>query len=146
MTSPDESPSAAPRVFTYQEAAALLPRLEPVVRRIVELRGALKAIQGTLQEFRDVAARGGGGMPTGRFREARGEAERLMADVARGVAEIEAWGCVLKDLDQGLVDFLWRRRGTTVFLCWKLGEPTIRHWHGLREGFAGRKPLGEAEE
>ena len=146
MTPPDEPQGVAPRVFTYAEAEALLPSLEPVVRRVVVLRTALRAVQTTLQEFRDVAARGGGGMPTGRFGEARGEAERLMAGIAQGVQQIEAWGCVIKDLDQGLVDFLWRRRGTTVFLCWKLGESSIGHWHGLREGFAGRQPLQGDDE
>jgi hypothetical protein len=69
-----------------------------------------------------------------------------MAGIAQGVQQIEAWGCVIKDLDQGLVDFLWRRRGTTVFLCWKLGESSIGHWHGLREGFAGRQPLQGDDE
>jgi hypothetical protein len=143
MTPPDEEAGVPPRIFTLEEAEALLPRVEPVVRRLVELRRALKDIQAVLQEFRDVAARGGGAMPTGRFAEARAEAERLMTGIAAGVREIEGWGCVIKDLDQGLVDFLWRRRGATVFLCWKLGEPAIRHWHGLREGFAGRKPIEE---
>ncbi len=143
MTAPAEESAPSPRLFTHAEAEALLPRLEPVVRRLVDLRRALKEVQAVLQEFRDIAARGGGAMPTGRFADARGEAERLMAGIAAAVHQIEGWGCVIKDLDQGLVDFLWRRGGATVFLCWKLGEHAIRHWHGLREGFAGRKPIDE---
>ncbi len=145
MTPSADEPTVPSRVFTRAEAEALLPRLEPIVRQLVDLRSELRQVQTVLQEFRDVAAGGGGAMPTGRFAEARGEAERLMAGIADGVRRIESWGCVVKDLDQGLIDFLWRRRGATVFLCWRLGEPAIRHWHGLREGFAGRKPLDEEE-
>jgi hypothetical protein len=59
------------------------------------------------------------------------------------VREIEALGCVIKDLDLGLLDFLASRGREQVYLCWRLGEPDIRHWHGLQEGFAGRKPLGD---
>ena len=50
---------------------------------------------------------------------------------------------VVKDLDQGLVDFLARRGREQVFLCWRLGEPEIRYWHRLQDGFANRKPLQE---
>ena len=143
MTPLEKDAGTPPRLFTRAEAEALLPRLEPEVRRLVELRAALREVQTVLQEFRDVAGRDGGGMPTGRFGQARAEAERLMAGIAAGVARVESWGCVLKDLDQGLVDFLWRRGTATVFLCWRLGEPSIQYWHGLQEGFAGRRPLDE---
>jgi hypothetical protein len=83
----------------------------------------------------------GGGLPGGRFGQARAAAEQLGAEIADGIRQIETWGCVVKDLDQGLVDFLSRRGDDTVFLCWRLGESSIRYWHGLQEGFAGRKPL-----
>ena len=56
--------------------------------------------------------------------------------------EIESTGCVLRDLDTGLVDFPFRARGgATVFLCWRVGEPAIGFWHGPDEGFAGRQPI-----
>jgi hypothetical protein len=52
-------------------------------------------------------------------------------------------GCLVKDLDTGLVDFPTLFRGQEVYLCWKLGEPAIRFWHGVQEGFAGRKPVDQ---
>lgn len=55
--------------------------------------------------------------------------------------ELQEKGVVVKDLDQGLVDFLSRINGEDVYLCWKLGEPEIQHWHRVDEGFAGRKSL-----
>ena len=80
-------------------------------------------------------------MPGGRFGKARAAAETLGDQIAEGIRRIEALGCVVKDLDQGLVDFPSRREDQTVFLCWRLGETSVRYWHGLKEGFAGRKPL-----
>ena len=55
--------------------------------------------------------------------------------------EIAHFGVDVKDPDQGLIDFPAVRRGREVLLCWKLGEDEVRYWHGVDEGFAGRKPL-----
>jgi hypothetical protein len=135
-----------PRLFNLDEANRLVPHLETSVRRLVEQRQALRKHERVIDEFRAMAGKGGGGIPGGRFGEARAAVERLGAEIADGVRQIEAFGCVVKDLDQGLVDFLHRRGDATVFLCWRLGEPSIRYWHDLREGFAGRKPLEDSSE
>jgi len=132
-----------PKLFTLEEANRLVPSLEALVRRLVGQRQTLREHEQVIEEFRAAAGKSGGGMPGGRFGQARAEAERLGAEIAEGIRQIESWGCVVKDLDQGLVDFPSRRGDATVLLCWRLGEPSIRYWHGLREGFAGRKPLGE---
>ena len=132
-----------PRYFTLDEADQLIPRLDPLVRRLVAQRRALRDHEAVIAEFRTVAVSGGGGMPGGRFGHARAEAELVGSEIAEGIRLIESWGGVVKDLDQGLVDFLSRRGDETVFLCWRLGETSIGYWHGLQEGFAGRKPLEE---
>jgi len=132
-----------PKLFTLDEANRLLPSLEPLVRRLSELQQMLRERQQVLEEFRAAVGRSGGGMPGGRFADARIEAERLTGEITEGIRLAEEWGCVVKDLDQGLVDFLSRRAGETVFLCWRLGEASIQYWHGLKEGFAGRKPLDQ---
>ncbi len=130
-----------PKFFTLDEANRLLPSLAPLVRRLMERREALREHKEVLEEFRAVVGSGGGGMPGGRFAASRIQAERLTSEIAEGIRQIEEWGCAVKDLDQGLIDFLSRRAGETVFLCWRLGEPSIQYWHGLKEGFAGRKPV-----
>lgn len=130
-----------PKLFTIAEADRLIPDLQPLMRRLVEQRQALREHERAIEEFRDAASKSGGGIPGGRVGQARAEAERLGAEIAEGIRQIESWGCLVKDLDQGLVDFLWRRGDETALLCWRLGELSIRHWHGLREGFAGRKPV-----
>jgi hypothetical protein len=136
----------APKLFTLDEANRLVPTLEPLLRRLIEKRQALREHARVLEEFRAVAGKSGGGMPGGRFGEARAKVERLGTQIADGIRQIESWGCVVKDLDEGLVDFLARRGDATVFLCWRLGEASIRYWHGLKEGFAGRKPLDEESD
>ena len=131
----------APKLFTLDDANRLVPTLEPLLRRLVEKRQVLREHAQVIEEFRAKAGTSGGGVPGGRFGRARAAAETLGTEIAEGIRQIEAWGCVVKDLDQGLVDFLSQRGDDTVFLCWRLGEPSIRYWHGVKEGFAGRKPL-----
>jgi len=132
-----------PKLFTLDEANRLVPTLERLLRRLVEQRQALREHEQVIEEFRAAAGKSGGGMPGGRFGKARVAAEALGAQIAEGTRRIEALGCVVKDLDRGLVDFPSRREDQTVFLCWRLGETSIRYWHGLKEGFAGRKPLDQ---
>lgn len=131
----------APKLFSLSEANALLPTLEPLVRRLVEVHAAFLAAKQGLESFRSRASLAGGVIPPPELRETRAEMDRLAAEIREGVGEVEALGCVFKDLESGLVDFLSLRQREHVFLCWRLGEPTIRYWHGLDEGFAGRKPI-----
>jgi hypothetical protein len=73
-------------------------------------------------------------------RERRETAGRRLKAI---LEEVQTVGCVVKDLDIGLVDFPTLLDGVEVCLCWKLGEPRIEYWHGLEEGFRGRKPIDE---
>jgi hypothetical protein len=132
-----------PRLFTPDEANRLIPTLEPLMRRLQAKRQQLRERQQALEEFRARASRDGGVVPGSEVAEAKTEAARLLSEIQEGAQQIESWGCLLKDLDRGLVDFLARRGREQVFLCWHLGEAEIRYWHGLQEGFAGRKPLQE---
>jgi hypothetical protein len=131
------------KLFTLGEANNLLPRLEPLMRLLIARRMELREHQEELAAFRTLASRSGGAFPGSRYARAKSESTRLLAEIHDGVKEIESLGCVVKDLDHGLVDFPARRGHEQVYLCWRLGEPEIRHWHGLQEGFAGRKPLGD---
>ena len=63
------------------------------------------------------------------------------AEVVRSVAELQELGLLVKDLDEGLVDFPALRDGEEVLLCCRLGEEEVAFWHSLDDGFAGRKPL-----
>jgi hypothetical protein len=69
------------------------------------------------------------------------DATREAVEIAELVGRIQELGALVKDLDRGLVDFPARRGDEDVLLCWEVGEDEITFWHGLEEGFAGRKPL-----
>ncbi len=132
-----------PKLFTLAQANSLLPHLALRLRRLIDARTALRSHQAMIEEFRTRAMQHGGAQPTPGLRNAKGEIERLSAVLREEIGEVESLGCLVKDLDLGLVDFPARRGEKTVLLCWRLGEPTIRFWHGVDEGFAGRKPLEE---
>ena len=98
----------------------------------------LQELQSSLNQR--IAGNGGNVEP----RELQSVQERLdeeVAGIARCVARIHELGGLVKDLDAGLVDFPARREGVEVLLCWRLGEDEVGYWHGLEEGFSGRRPL-----
>lgn len=65
----------------------------------------------------------------------------LKLEIHRLIARIESHGCIVKDIDLGLIDFPSARDGEAVYLCWKLGEPIVGYWHAIDEGFASRRSL-----
>lgn len=131
-----------PRFFTVEEANALVSSLEIEFGRIararaeiaplIELLGGADASMAILNEERDPPA--GRGAQAARLRTLAGE-------ITAAVQRLNDLGCLVKDLELGLVDLYAMREGEPVFLCWQFGERAITHWHGLEEGYAGRKPL-----
>jgi len=134
----------ADRSFTLEEAQSLLPVLESLVRNAVEGKKLIEAVDAELQELAHRVFLSGG-LLVNIIQVARRKAERekTIQRVKDTLAEIDATGVQVKDLDIGLLDFPCQVEGRTVLLCWKLGEKGITHWHGTSEGFAGRKPIDE---
>jgi hypothetical protein len=129
------------RIFTLEEANAAVVELRPVVERMVGHRQKLVAAQRRQTELLTRIAGNGGDMQTSDLQEVA-EAIQREADAISACAEqIDAAGAQIKSLEEGLLDFPARRDGEDVLLCWKLGEDEIGFWHGVDEGFAGRKPL-----
>jgi hypothetical protein len=126
------------RSFTLAEANAEVPRLRALIERLQRCALALAR-----EREAWIAAHGGRDddvAPDVLLRDR--PAARAAADELQGVmATIEASGVQLKDLDLGLIDFAAEQDGRTVLLCWQYGEPEVAFWHGIDEGFAGRKPL-----
>ena len=129
------------RLFTLDEANAAVAELRPVVERAVSHRQKLGEAQ------RDQAALvmriggNGGDMQPSDLREAAEAIQREAAALTACVEQIDAAGAQIKSLEEGLLDFPSLREDEEVLLCWKLGEDEIAYWHGVDEGFAGRKPL-----
>jgi hypothetical protein len=129
------------RIFTPEEANGVLQELRPVVERMVEHRRNLTAAQRHQAEIVTQIAGNGGDMQPSELREAAAAIEHEAKAIAECVERISDAGAQIKSLEEGLLDFPARRGDEDVLLCWKLGEDEIAYWHGLEEGFAGRKPL-----
>jgi hypothetical protein len=124
------------KLFSPEKANALIPILSPLLDELWTKRREL-AIR--LLES-DPALRANRPAETHDRRVSRKFTE-LKAEIVRLINRIEAHGCVVKDLDLGLLDFPALRDGRPVYLCWKAGESALTHWHGTDESFVDRKPL-----
>lgn len=130
------------RYFSVPEAQALLPRLRETLEALRRTRdeAMLKKTQIEMLWKRLDA----GEAVLAAVGEEQKRLDALVERLAAIGHDVEKIGCILRDVDAGLVDFPARvRGGRTVFLCWRLGEPAIAFWHGTGEGFAGRRPLAE---
>jgi hypothetical protein len=134
----------ADRTFTLQEAQNLLPVLESLLRAAMDGKKLIEAVDNELQDLAHRVMMSGG-LLVNVVQMARRKAEREKAihRVKDTLAEINAIGVQVKDIDIGLLDFPCKVEGRIVLLCWKLGEQGITHWHTSSEGFAGRKPVDE---
>ena len=132
------------RTFTLDEAQELLPVLESLLRNSIDGKKLIESVDTEFQEVgQKVFVRGGMSLNVVYLARRKAERERSIQKVKDAMAEIDAMGVQVKDLDIGLLDFPCEVDGQTVLLCWKLGEKAITHWHGVSEGFAGRKPVDE---
>ncbi len=130
------------RYFTLQEAESLIP----VVKNSLETAIRAKALIGEIDsEMHELAARVcmAGGMEVDPGQVVRRKLERisLVRSVEESVNDIQRSGCLVKDLDKGLLDFPALLNGVEVYLCWRLGETKIEWWHSTQEGFAGRRRI-----
>jgi hypothetical protein len=131
----------APRYFTPEEANAQLERVRPAAEALVAHRRAMSVAASRRAKLVQRIAGNGGDFDRQEPRTLEKQFEREGEAVARCVQELEKLGVQVKDLDRGLVDFPALRDGDEVLLCWQVGEDEVAFWHGLEEGFAGRKPL-----
>jgi hypothetical protein len=129
------------RTFTPEEANAALVELRPVVEQMVQHRRSLTAAQKLQTELVTRIAGNGGDMMPSDLQDAAETIQREADAIADCAERINAAGVEIKSLEEGLLDFPAKRGDEIVLLCWKLGEDEIRYWHGVTEGFAGRKPL-----
>ena len=132
------------RTFTLDEAQDLLPVLESLLRTAIDGKKQIESAEAELQAVAHrIFLNGGMSLNIVYLARRKAEREKALQQVKDAMAEIDAIGVQVKDLDIGLLDFPCEVDGQTVLLCWKLGEKAITHWHGVSEGFAGRKPIDE---
>ena len=138
----DEQEGPEPRLFTLTEAERTRREVEPVLVEAIELRKKLAPL---VEELGAISARiqwvGGSVVPYEKTARMRFEHDKLAESLKASLERIQSTGCLIKDLDTGLLDFPAIINNEEVYLCWRLGEERIRFWHRQNEGFAGRKPL-----
>ncbi|MHB8642545.1 MAG: DUF2203 family protein [Gaiellaceae bacterium] len=130
-----------PQHFTPAEANEALEEIRPLVAELVAHRAAQQRAQAERTELATHIAGNGGGIDAQQLADLEAEDERERVGVARCVNAIHGRGAIVKDVDEGLVDFPAQRDGEEILLCWRLGEVEVAYWHDLEEGFAGRRPL-----
>ena len=132
------------RTFTLDEAQSLLPVLESLLKRAIEGKQLAQQAESGLSELsRRIYLSGGMRVDVTAITKQRAELESLVQQARESVAEIDSIGVQVKDLETGLLDFPCRVDDQVVLLCWRMGEPTIEHWHTVDTGFKDRQPVDE---
>ena len=124
------------KLFTIQEANALLPSVKSILEKIQRAHRAVTRFRDEARKAADAAEQGGGGIAEGVAYAG------VLTELTSQMNELEGLGVQLKDFERGLVDFPSLRDGRVVLLCWQMGEgDELEWWHDVDAGFAGRTPL-----
>jgi hypothetical protein len=132
------------KTFTLEEAQSLLPVLESLLKRALESKQAAEKVEADLSALSQrIYVSGGMYVNVGAVAKQRADVEDHTQRMRESIAEIDAIGVQVKDLDSGLLDFPCRMDDEIVLLCWRMGETAIDHWHTMDSGFQGRQPVDE---
>jgi hypothetical protein len=133
-----------PRYFTLAQAEQMLPEVDKALRDALFHKSEYQAAETELKNVTQrVRVSGGARVDPSAFLATRARRDTSAAALQHIFEHIEEIGVLVKDLDIGLIDFLTLYRGQEVCLCWKLGEERIAFWHGMEEGFRGRKAIDD---
>lgn len=132
------------KTFTLDEAQALLPVLESLLKRAIESKRAGEEAEADLSALAQrIYVAGGMRVDVSKVTQQRTAVESHTLRMRETVAEIDSIGVQVKDLENGLLDFPFRLDDEIVLLCWRMGESAIEHWHTVEAGFKGRQPVDE---
>ena len=132
----------AKKYFTIESAQKQIPRIKKSLSKLQNLKKAIEAILSVKIDPNEIGF--------DEFHETNTklnkEYHKLSYEFYKELEQLEKIGCLLKDLERGLVDFYCKFEGKDIFLCWKLGEDKIKAWHEIDAGFGGRQPVVDFEE
>jgi len=132
------------RYFTLQQAEKLLPEVESALRDAIILKQEHREAEQQLRAATErVMMLGGVDLDRNAFRDQRSRRDASALRLKEIVERIHELGCLVKDLDTGLVDFPTLLHGQEVYLCWKLGESGIGYWHKVEDGYRGRQIINQ---
>lgn len=132
------------RRFYLSEAESLLPQVSTWIKEAVSLKSECQEAENKIEALsQKVMLHGGMIVDRERAQSVRHRRDETLEKLKATVEQIQETGCLVKDLDRGLVDFPTLFRGEEVYLCWKLDEPAIEFWHRVEDGFAGRRQIDD---
>lgn len=137
----DDEEHITPRIFTLEEARALLPRVKAIFVQFSHARLAAADVASDLEGLEERRSRVNVLELARPLREKREELGDYVGQMRAAVREILELGIEIKHLDPALIDFRCIYQGRVVYLCWQEGEDALAFWHDLDAGFAGRRPL-----
>lgn len=126
------------KYFTLEEAEYILPELQGGIRKLLKLKRAITLLNSIEIDFEDYDYEYN--LSNLRLNK---KYHKLSYDFYKNFELLEAKGCVIKDLDLGLVDFFSKHEGRDIFLCWRYGEKAIRYWHEIYGGYSERKSISQ---
>ena len=131
-----------PKLFTLKEAELAIPLIEQQLNQAMAAKRKASQIDKQLEEISTrIHFSGGADVNPGTVLEQRCQKEAAIQQLREAIDSVQKIGCLIKDLDTGLIDFPATLDNHEVYLCWKLGEPRIDYWHNVDDGFSGRQPI-----
>ncbi len=133
------------KIFSVEEANRLIPYLEQALGALASGARDIAALQSEVSVLAAIESSGATSknLDVRDLREKETRCARMLEEFRAGLYDVASRGCILRDLDLGLVDFYTMARDRVVCLCWRTGEAAVSHWHTTDEGFSGRRPLSE---
>ena len=128
------------KIFTREEANALLPKLTTLIRHLQAAREKILSLEVEIDTLELIAEKNDAGVSS-TLNKKVDEYTHAMTAFNNLVDEIHELGCFLKDVDAGLIDFYAMQNNRGVFLCWRLGEEKVEYWHDINTGFTSREKL-----
>lgn len=132
------------KVFTLEEANELLPILTELIHDLRKKRDQAAEIEIQIDAL-ELVSEGGENTSARELERLMEKHQQAVSEFYDLVDEIQLNGCLLKDVDLGLIDFYGVVKGRIVCLCWRIGEKRVGFWHDVKEGYAGREPLTSDE-
>ena|SRR6267378_5323776 len=133
------------KIFSVEEANRLIPYLEQALDALARSAREIAALQSEVMVLAAIESSGATNksLDVRDLREKEARCARMLEEFRAALHDLTSRGCILRDLDLGLVDFYTMARDRVVYLCWRAGEAAVGHWHTTDEGFSGRRPLSE---
>ncbi len=134
------------KIFTLEEARGVLPEVVSLFQKIFDLNKNAKGLSADVENLVDIWGKDvfeSSHQDHKEYNERVRKRDDVLSEIQNHINQIHEIGCIVKNVDQGLVDFLHENNGEIIYLCWKYGEDDIIHWHGVNEGFIGRRHIKE---